>query len=78
MFMRQRRLLRAAVIGGGAFGAGKRSARRSAKQARPGRPAQQPDDEQNERIVGVEQQQAHRVTGAPGGGPERASGGRGP
>jgi hypothetical protein len=51
MFMRRRRWLRAAVIGGGAFGAGKRSGRRSAEQSRPGQQARQHDDEQNERLA---------------------------
>lgn len=57
MFMRRRRWLRAAVIGGGAFGAARKSARRSAERARPGqrvRPGQQVrqhDDERNERLA---------------------------
>jgi hypothetical protein len=51
MFMRRRRSLRAAVIGGGAYGAGNKPARRSAEQAQPGQQAQQQDDEQNERIA---------------------------
>jgi len=51
MFMRRRRWLRRAVIGGGAFGAGRKSARRSAEQARPGRPERQHDDERNERLA---------------------------
>jgi hypothetical protein len=46
MFMRRRRWLRAAVIGGGAFGAGKKFARRSAERARQGRPVRQHDDQQ--------------------------------
>ena len=52
MFMRRRRWLRGAVIGGGAFGAGKKSARRSAEQAaRPGQQVGQHDDERNERLA---------------------------
>jgi hypothetical protein len=50
MFMRRRRWLRAAVIGG-ALGAGKRSARRSAERGRQGQQARQHDDEQNERLA---------------------------
>jgi hypothetical protein len=46
MIMRRRPLLRAAVVGGGAYAAGKRSAERSAGQA-----------EQDERIGSLEQQQ---------------------
>jgi hypothetical protein len=48
MFMRRRRWLRTAMIGGGAFGAGRKSARRLAEQARQ---AQQHDDERNERLA---------------------------
>jgi hypothetical protein len=44
-------LLRAAAVGGGAYVAGKRVARRSAEQA-------QQQDEQNQRISDLEQQQA--------------------
>jgi hypothetical protein len=51
MFMRRRRWLRGAVIGGGAFGAGRKSARRSAEQARPGQPVREHDDERNERLA---------------------------
>ena len=51
MFTRRRRWLRAAVIGGGAFGGAKKSARRSAGQAGQGRPERQHDDEQNERLA---------------------------
>ena len=64
MFMRRRPLLRAAAVGGGAYVAGKRAAQRSAEQQRL-------DDEQNERIAGVEQQQATSQPAgqAPGGEP---------
>ena len=51
MFRRRRPLLRAAVVGGGAYVAGKSVARRSAER-------QQTEDEQNERIGDLEQQQA--------------------
>lgn len=44
MIMRRRPLLRAAVVGGGAYAAGKRSAERA-----------QMEDEQNERLAGAEQ-----------------------
>jgi Short C-terminal domain len=53
MFMRRRRLLRAAVVGRGAYVAGKRVAQRSAGQA-------QQEDELNERIASLEQQQLAR------------------
>jgi Tfp pilus assembly protein PilN len=50
--MRRRRpLLRAAVIGGGAYAVGRNTANRNAQQA-------QLEDEQNARIDGLEQQQA--------------------
>src|SRR5450755_4616812 len=51
MFMRRRPLMRAAVVGGGADGAGRHMANKSAAQA-------QQEDEQNERIGDLEQQQA--------------------
>src|SRR5256885_13050491 len=49
MFMRRRPLLRAAVVGGGAYVAGKSVARRRGQQA-------QADTEQNQRIDDLEQQ----------------------
>lgn len=49
MFRQRRPLLRAAVVGGSAYAAGRRSAQRYAGQA-------QLEDEQNERIAGLEQQ----------------------
>ena len=49
MFRRRRPLMRAAVVGGGAYVAGKRVAQRSAEQG-------QQEDEQNERIGDPEQQ----------------------
>jgi len=64
MFRRRRPLLRTAVIGGGAYVAGKKSAQRSAEQA-------QQEDEQNERIASLDQQQAQR-----GPGDQRARGGQ--
>jgi hypothetical protein len=51
MFRRRRPLLRAAVVGGGAYMAGKHVARNSAEQ-------QQQDQDQNQRIGDLEQQQA--------------------
>jgi hypothetical protein len=51
MFLRRRRWLRAAMTGGGAFGAGKKSARRPEQQARPGQRVGQHDDERNERLA---------------------------
>jgi hypothetical protein len=52
MIMRRRRpLMRAAVVGGGAYVAGKRVAGRQAEQA-------QAEDELNQRISDLEQQQA--------------------
>ena len=51
MFMRRRPLLRAAVVGGGAYVAGKRVAQRSAEQS-----AQ--ESSQDARISSLEQQQA--------------------
>jgi len=51
MFRRRRPLLRAAVVGGGAYMAGKSHARHSMER-------QQYEDEQDARISGVEQQQA--------------------
>jgi hypothetical protein len=51
MIMRRRPLLRAAVVGGGAYVAGKRVAGRQAQQA-------QADYDQNTRLDDLEQQQA--------------------
>jgi hypothetical protein len=51
MFRRRRPLLRAAVVGGGAYMAGKSHARHSMEQ-------QQYEDDQDARISDVEQQQA--------------------
>ncbi len=69
MFLRRRPLLRAAVIGGGAYAAGKKSAQRSAEQARQDQqdqPVQRAEEEQNERIASPEQRrQAQRGTGQP-------------
>ena len=50
MFMRRRPLMRAAVVGGGAYVAGRHMANKSAEQA-------QQEAEQNERIGDLEQQQ---------------------
>jgi hypothetical protein len=51
MFMRRRRWLREGMTGGGAFGAGRKSARRLAERARQGQRVQQHDDERNERLA---------------------------
>ena len=51
MFARRRPLLRAAVVGGGAYMAGKSRARRQAEQA-------QMDDDQDARISDLEQQKS--------------------
>jgi len=60
MFWRRRPLLRAAVVGGGAYAAGRKSAQRPAEQAQQ---AGQPEDEQNERIASPEQRrQAQQAT----------------
>ena len=65
MFMRRRPLLRAAVVGGGAYVAGKRVAQRSAEQS-----AQ--ESSQDARISSLEQQQAGAQQGGTqqGGGPQ--------
>ncbi len=49
MFRRRRPLMRAAVVGGGAYVAGKRVAQRSAEQG-------QQENEQNERLATLEEQ----------------------
>ena len=51
MFRRRRPLLRAAVVGGGAYAAGRHMGRQAEQQG-------QAEDEQNERISDLEQQQA--------------------
>ena len=51
MFMRRRPLMRAAVVGGGAYVAGRHMANKSAEQS-------QQEAEQNERLSDLEQQQA--------------------
>ena len=52
MFMRRRPLLRAAVVGGGAYMAGKKMAERSAEQ-------EQQEADQDARISNLEQQQGY-------------------
>lgn len=83
MFMRRRPLLRAAVIGGGAYAAGKKSAQRLAEQARQEQQDQRDhgagpaEDEQNERIASPEQRrQVQKATGQPAAadGPGRSGG----
>jgi hypothetical protein len=51
MFRRRRPLLRAAVVGGGAYAAGRHMGRQAEQRG-------QAEDEQNERISGLEDQQA--------------------
>jgi len=51
MFMRRRRWLRGAMIGGGAFGAGRKSGRRLAERARQAQQGRPHDDERNERLA---------------------------
>ena len=58
MFRRRRPLMRAAVVGGGAYMAGKHVARRQGEQA-------QAEDEQDARISDLEQQQAPAPAPAP-------------
>jgi hypothetical protein len=54
MFMRRRPLMRAAVVGGGAYAAGRSMGRRAEQR-------DQGEGEQNERISDLEQQQAPPV-----------------
>jgi len=70
MFMRRRPLLRAAVVGGGAYVAGKRVAQNRAGQ-------EQAEAEQNARISDLEQQQAPPPAAPPAAAPP-AAGGTGP
>jgi hypothetical protein len=58
MFRRRRPLMRAAVIGGGAYAAGRHMGRNAEQQ-------NQAEDEQNQRISDVEQQQAYAPASAP-------------
>ena len=58
MFMRRRPLMRAAVVGGGAYMAGKHKARKSDQQAAD-------EAYQDERISALEQQQAQQTQQAP-------------
>jgi hypothetical protein len=61
MFMRRRPLLRTAVIGGGAYVAGKKSAQRSAEQAQQQDQAQQTKDEQNNKDEQNKDEQNERI-----------------
>jgi hypothetical protein len=64
MFRQRRPLLRAAVVGGSAYAAGRRSAQRYADQTRL-------EDEQNERIADLEQQAPQpQPPSPPPGGPD--------
>ncbi len=67
MFVRRRPLLRAAVVGGGAYAVGKRSARRSAEQA-------QQESGQDARISDLEQQQQQQQQQRAGSQPAEAGG----
>ena len=58
MFMRRRPLMRAAVVGGGAYAAGRSIGRRAEQRG-------QAEDEQNERISDLEQQQAPAAPAPP-------------
>jgi hypothetical protein len=58
MFMRRRPLMRAAVVGGGAYMAGRSMGRAREQQT-------QAEDEQNQRISDLEQQQAPAPAQAP-------------
>lgn len=60
MFRQRRPLLRAAVVGGSAYAAGRRSTQRYAEQGRL-------EDEQNERIADLEQQTQQPSQPPPGG-----------
>jgi hypothetical protein len=66
MFRRRRPLLRAAVVGGGAYMAGKHVARNSAEQ-------QQQEQGQDQRISDLEQQQAPPPAPAPAPSPAPSS-----
>ena len=66
MFRRRRPLLRAAVVGGGAYMAGKSHARHSMER-------QQYEDEQDSRISDVEQQQQAAPQQAPAPAPAQSS-----
>ena len=68
MFVRRRPLLRAAVVGGGAYAVGKRSARRSAEQA-------QQEAGQDARISDLEQQQQQQPQQQPQASPRPAEAG---
>ncbi len=60
MFMRRRPLMRAAVVGGGAYAAGRSMGRRAEQRG-------QAEDEQNDRIGDLEQQQAPPAPEPPAG-----------
>ena len=66
MFRRRRPLLRAAVVGGGAYMAGKSHARHSMER-------QQSEEEQDSRIGDLEQQQAPAQAPAPAQPPAQSS-----
>ena len=71
MMRRRRPLMRAAVIGGGAYAVGRHNANRNAEQA-------QAEAEQNAQINDLQQQQAAAPAASPAGVRATATGGRRP
>jgi|CZKW01.1.fsa_nt_gi hypothetical protein len=69
MMMRRRPLMRAAVVGGGAYMIGKSAAKKSDAQAQQSDAQAQQEDEQNQRIDDLEQQKAPSQQAAPATGP---------
>jgi glutamine synthetase adenylyltransferase len=69
MMMRRRPLMRAAVVGGGAYMIGKSAAKKSDAQAQQSDAQAQQSDEQNQRIDDLEQQKAPSQQAAPATGP---------
>lgn len=67
--MRRRPLMRAAVVGGGAYMIGKSAAKKSDAQAQQSDAQAQQEDEQNQRIDDLEQQKAPSQQAAPATGP---------
>jgi hypothetical protein len=67
MFMRRRPLMRAAVVGGGAYMAGKHMSRAQDQRAAD-------EAYQDDRISQLEQQQQQQQSGAPGQGPPAGGG----
>jgi glutamine synthetase adenylyltransferase len=69
MMMRRRPLMRAAVVGGGAYMIGKSAAKKSDAQAQQSDAQAQQEDDQNQRIDDLEQQKAPSQQAAPATGP---------